>query len=166
MYLKSILCASVVVLAVVGCSANRDIKYVSAELQVIEVDSMPDIKILSEIRVRNNQVYLTYESKGEYGQRHLKQYVYITSSSLLVMIKNFSRKMMGAISCLYHHCLKMIKVIYTHLIGICHRFIPYPLMEWLFRQEIILLPQRQKRHTHWYKRCDKLFQNRRMSFCL
>ena len=64
------------VLAAVGCSANRDIKYVSADLQVIEVDSMPDIKILSEIRVRNDQVYLTYESKGEYGQRHIKQYVY------------------------------------------------------------------------------------------
>lgn len=76
LYLKSIMCASVVVLAAVGCSANRDIKYVSAELQVIEVDSMPDIKILSEVRVRNNQVYLTYESKGEYGQRHIKQYVY------------------------------------------------------------------------------------------
>lgn len=92
MYLKSILCASVVVLAVVGCSANRDIKYVSAELQVIEVDSMPDIKILSEIRVRNNQVYLTYESKGEYGQRHIKQYVYDNKFQSLSYDKELFKK--------------------------------------------------------------------------
>ena len=80
------------VLAAVGCSANRDIKYVSADLQVIEVDSMPDIKILSEIRVRNDQVYLTYESKGEYGQRHIKQYVYDNKSQSLSYDKELFKK--------------------------------------------------------------------------
>lgn len=92
LYLKSIMCASVVVLAAVGCSANRDIKYVSADLQVIEVDSMPDIKILSEIRVRNDQVYLTYESKGEYGQRHIKQYVYDNKFQSLSYDKELFKK--------------------------------------------------------------------------
>lgn len=92
LYLKSIMCASVVVLAAVGCSANRDIKYVSAELQVIEVDSMPDIKILSEVRVRNDQVYLTYESKGEYGQRHIKQYVYDNKFQSLSYDKELFKK--------------------------------------------------------------------------
>lgn len=92
LYLKSIMCASVVVLATVGCSANRDIKYVSADLQVIEVDSMPDIKILSEIRVRNDQVYLTYESKGEYGQRHIKQYVYDNKFQSLSYDKELFKK--------------------------------------------------------------------------
>lgn len=80
------------VLAAVGCSANRDIKYVSADLQVIEVDSMPDIKILSEIRVRNDQVYLTYESKGEYGQRHIKQYVYDNKFQSLSYDKELFKK--------------------------------------------------------------------------
>lgn len=80
------------VLAAVGCSANRDIKYVSADLQVIEVDSMPDIKILSEIRVRNDQVYLTYESKGEYGQRHIKQYVYYNKFQSLSYDKELFKK--------------------------------------------------------------------------
>ena len=79
-------------LAAVGCSANRDIKYVSADLQVIEVDSMPDIKILSEIRVRNDQVYLTYESKGEYGQRHIKQYVYDNKFQSLSYDKELFKK--------------------------------------------------------------------------
>lgn len=92
LYLKSIMCACVVVLATVGCSANRDIKYVSADLQVIEVDSMPDIKILSEIRVRNDQVYLTYESKGEYGQRHIKQYVYDNKFQSLSYDKELFKK--------------------------------------------------------------------------
>ena len=95
LYLKSIMCASVVMLAAVGCSANRDIKYVSADLQVIEVDSMPDIKILSEIRVRNDQVYLTYESKGEYGQRHIKQYVYDNKFQSLSYDKELFKKYDG-----------------------------------------------------------------------
>lgn len=92
LYLKSIMCVSVVVLAAVGCSANRDIKYVSADLQVIEVDSMPNIKILSEIRVRNDQVYFTYESKGEYGQRHIKQYVYDNKFQSLSYDKELFKK--------------------------------------------------------------------------
>ena len=92
MFLKSILCISIVVLTAVGCSASRDIKYISAELQVIEVDSMPDIKILSEIRVLNDQVYLTYESKGGYGQRHIKQYVYDSKSQCLSYDKELFKK--------------------------------------------------------------------------
>lgn len=92
MFLKSILCISIVVLTALGCSASRDIKYISAELQVIEVDSMPDIKILSEIRVLNDQVYLTYESKGGYGQRHIKQYVYDSKSQCLSYDKELFKK--------------------------------------------------------------------------
>lgn len=92
MFLKSILCISIVVLTALGCSASRDIKYISADLQVIEVDSMPDIKILSEIRVLNDQVYLTYESKGGYGQRHIKQYVYDSKSQCLSYDKELFKK--------------------------------------------------------------------------
>ena len=83
---------SVLLIGCFGCSSKKDTQLIKPSVEILQIDSMPDIKILSEIRVRNNLVYLTYESKGEYGQRHIKQYTYNEETGTLNYNKEFFKK--------------------------------------------------------------------------
>lgn len=89
---RTILCIGIVIICGWGCSTDRDIKYFKARLQTIEVDSLPEIKILSEIRVFNGDVYLTYEVKGEFGQRHVKCFSYNTPNKKMNFIRELFKK--------------------------------------------------------------------------
>lgn len=83
---------SVLLIGCFGCSSKKDTQLIKPSVEILQIDSMPDIKILSEIRVRNNLVYLTYESKGEYGQRHIKLYTYNEETGTLNYDKEFFKK--------------------------------------------------------------------------
>ena len=80
---------SVLLAGCFGYSSKNNIQHITPTVEVLHIDSMPDIKILAEIRVRANQVYLTYESKGEYGQLHIKQYRYNNDTKTLNYDKEF-----------------------------------------------------------------------------
>ena len=69
-----------------GCSSGKETQYFQPSVMNLKMDSVPDIKIMSEIRVWDNKVYLTYESKGEYGQRHIKQYTFVAIFSKAVKV--------------------------------------------------------------------------------
>lgn len=72
-----------------GCSSGKEKQHFQPTVMNLKMDSVPDIKIMTEIRVWDNKVYITYESKGEYGQRHVKQYTYNQSTQTLCYDKEF-----------------------------------------------------------------------------
>lgn len=86
------ICCSCLLAGCLCCSSKNDIQQIKPTVEILQIDSMPDIKILSEIRVRNNLVYLTYESRGEYGQRHVKQYTCNEETGTLNYDKEFFKK--------------------------------------------------------------------------
>lgn len=75
-----------------GCSSGKEKQHFQPTVMNLKMDSVPDIKIMTEIRVWDNKVYLTYESKGEYGQRHIKQYTYNQSTQTLNFDKELFKK--------------------------------------------------------------------------
>lgn len=83
---------SLILIGCFVCSSKKGIQEIKTSVEVLCVDSMPDISILSEIRVWDNQVYLTYESKGEYGQRHIKRYIYDNDTRTLNYDKELFKK--------------------------------------------------------------------------
>lgn len=89
-------CCGLVTAGSVESPSGKDIQYLKPTVEVLKTDSMPDIKILSEIRIRNNQVYLTYECDGEYGQQHVKHYTYDRSTRTLHYEKELFKKDNGS----------------------------------------------------------------------
>lgn len=57
-----------------GCFNQNGHKVISAELVKLEVDSLPDIAKISEIRFHKNDIYLTYETRGGWGQQFVSRY--------------------------------------------------------------------------------------------
>lgn len=86
------LCCGFIQAGCLGCSSGKEIPHLQPAVEVLKTDSMPDIQILSEIRVWDNQVYLTYESEGEYGQQHIKQYRYDSDARTLRYEKALFKK--------------------------------------------------------------------------
>lgn len=72
-FIKSVVLAGFV-MCLLACQNKVDI--VNAPTQLLSIDSIPDIKHLTDIRFHNNDVLLTYESRGSYGQQFVRQYVY------------------------------------------------------------------------------------------
>ena len=85
-------CCSFILIAFIGCSSGKETQHFQPSVMNLKMDIVPDIKIMSEIRVWDNQVYLTYESRGEYGQRHIKQYTYNHSAQTLNFDKELFKK--------------------------------------------------------------------------
>lgn len=59
-----------------GPSSAKEVEHFVVTAKMIKIDSIPAIKALSEIKIVMNQVYLTYETEGEYGQCHVIRYNY------------------------------------------------------------------------------------------
>lgn len=92
MIISVTLCCGFIPAGSLGCSSGKEIQHLRPAVEVLKTDSLPDIQILSEIRVWDNQVYLTYENEGEYGQQHIKQYRYDSDARTLRYEKELFKK--------------------------------------------------------------------------
>lgn len=85
-------------LILTGCLASssaKDVEHFVVTAKKIKIDSIPAIKVLSEIKIVRNQVYLTYETGGEYGQCHVIRYNYNEQAETLHFEKELFKKENG-----------------------------------------------------------------------
>ena len=78
-----------------GSSSAKDVEHFVVTAKKIKIDSIPAIKALSEIKIVRNQVYLTYETGGEYGQCHVIRYNYNEQAETLHFEKELFKKENG-----------------------------------------------------------------------
>lgn len=75
-----------------GCFNQNGHKVISAELIKLEVDSLPDIAKISEIRFHKNDIYLTYETRGGWGQQFVTRYGIDPDKMAMVFEKEYFKK--------------------------------------------------------------------------
>lgn len=75
-----------------GCFNQNGHKVTSAELVRLEVDSLPDIAKISEIRFHKNDIYLTYETRGGWGQQFVSRYGIDPDKMAMVFEKEYFKK--------------------------------------------------------------------------
>ena len=93
-YLKMV-ASLVMIFSCWGCSNYDKYSITEVDLLRIQTDSLPDISKISEMRLHDEELYLTYETQGSWGQQFVSRYSMDFNEGMMHFEKDYFKKENG-----------------------------------------------------------------------